>query len=784
MVLERFGRTCSIPWWCSGNQVYKGGLLLYAEHVIFWLSMARKRRKRTTSTAAKTTRKRARTPKVEVRLSKEALAILFVLLLFLTVASLQNAAGPLGESWKYGLSMAIGIWGAYLLVGLSLLLGFLGFVFRLPIFTQARLFGVLLLSLSFLSLVHLMGGIDPSIPVEESIRTRGGAVGFSIAVLLTNSIAGASQYVLVMTLLLGIVMTFEISPRDLWYFFVSLFTEETEAEKVTSPVKERVFSKQKLRSGSTEEEKSTAKDDFTVVTSKSRAIAEKEGMTVVGNQERKKKDFNIQDTIDENYHWEFPSIDLLDNPDAQLELDDAYLRLNAQKISDKLQQFGISVKVRDVKVGPTVMQYSLEPAEDVKLSKITALRDDLKLALAADSLRIEAPIPGKSLVGVEMPNEQRVNVRLKELLLSNDFYAVQSNLRMPLGKDVSGTPIIADLATMPHLLIAGQTGSGKSVGINAIIMSLLYQNSPRDLRLILVDPKRVELKVYNHIPHLLTPVITEVDKAVNALRWMVTEMNRRYTLLEEVSARNRAEYNEKVATEKKLPHIVCIIDELAELMMSGDKKSIEGYICRIAQLARAVGMHLIVATQRPSVDVITGLIKANIPARISFRVASSIDSRTILDMIGAEDLLGKGDMLYIPGNVSEPIRVQCANVPTPEVERVVNAIKLTPSEEDEVQYVEEITQSNGASTLAGSMFAGEDSPEDDLLNEAIDVLRGTGKASTSLLQRRLKIGYSRAARMLDLLEEKGIVGPADGSKPRKVFLDGGSEPANVPEDDI
>jgi len=505
---------------------------------------------------------------------------------------------------------------------------------------------------------------------------------------------------------------------------------------------------------------------------------------VVGNQDRKKKDFNIQDTIDENYHWEFPSVDLLDTPDAQLELDDAYLRLNAQKISDKLQQFGISVKVRDVKVGPTVMQYSLEPAEDVKLSKITSLRDDLKLALAADSLRIEAPIPGKSLVGVEMPNEHRVNVRLKELLLSNDFYAVQSNLRMPLGKDVSGTPIIADLATMPHLLIAGQTGSGKSVGINAIIMSLLYQNSPRDLRLILVDPKRVELKVYNHIPHLLTPVITEVDKAVNALRWMVTEMNRRYVLLEDVGARNRAEYNEKVATEKKLPHIVCIIDELAELMMSGDKKSIEGYICRIAQLARAVGMHLIVATQRPSVDVITGLIKANIPARISFRVASSIDSRTILDMIGAEDLLGKGDMLYIPGNVSEPIRVQCANVPTAEVERVVNAIKLAPSEEEEVHYVEEITQSSGASTLSGSIYGGEDSPEDELQNEAIEVLRSTGKASTSLLQRRLKIGYSRAARMLDLLEEKGIVGPAEGSKPRKVFLDGGNEPADVPEDNI
>lgn len=706
--------------------------------------------------------------------------MLFVILLFLTLASLNNAAGPLGDSWKYGMTMAIGIWGAYLFVIMSVVLGLLRLVFRLPIFHQARMLGIFMLSLSFLSLVHILGGVDPSVPIEESIRTRGGAVGFSIAVLLQSSIAGAAQYFLMVTLIAGIVLTFEISPRDVWYFFLNLFTTQTEEEKIVAPVKERVFSKQRLTAEPIEEK--AKKDDFKVVTNKSTAIPEKEGMTVVDNN-KKKKDFNIQDTIDENYHWEFPSIDLLDNPDAQQELDDGYLRLNAQKIQDKLEQFGIKVKVRDVKVGPTVMQYSLEPAEDVKLSKITALRDDLKLALAAESLRIEAPIPGKSLVGIEMPNEYRVNVRLKELLLSDAFYRVQSNLRMPLGKDVSGTPVIADLTNMPHLLIAGQTGAGKSIGINAIIVSLLYQNSPRDLRLILIDPKRVELKVYNHIPHLLTPVITEVDKAVNALRWMVTEMNRRYTLLEEVGARNRTEYNEKVSTEKQLPHIVCIIDELAELMMSGDKKSIEGYICRIAQLARAVGMHLIVATQRPSVDVITGLIKANIPARISFRVASGIDSRTILDMVGAEDLLGKGDMLYIPGNVSEPQRLQCTYIPTPEVERVINSIKLSPNEQEEVHYVEEIVQ-GGASTLAGSMFSGEDEPEDEMLNQAIEVLRGTGKASTSLLQRRLKIGYSRAARMLDLLEEKGIVGPADGSKPRKVFLEAGDQPADVPEDNI
>lgn len=715
-----------------------------------------------------------------MQLSKEAVAVLFVILLFLTLASLNNAAGPLGDSWKYGMTMAIGIWGAYLFVIMSVVLGLLRLVFRLPIFHQARMLGIFMLSLSFLSLVHILGGVDPSVPIEESIRTRGGAVGFSIAVLLQSSIAGAAQYFLMVTLIAGIVLTFEISPRDVWYFFLNLFTTQTEEEKIVAPVKERVFSKQRLTAEPIEEK--AKKDDFKVVTNKSTAIPEKEGMTVVDNN-KKKKDFNIQDTIDENYHWEFPSIDLLDNPDAQQELDDGYLRLNAQKIQDKLEQFGIKVKVRDVKVGPTVMQYSLEPAEDVKLSKITALRDDLKLALAAESLRIEAPIPGKSLVGIEMPNEYRVNVRLKELLLSDAFYRVQSNLRMPLGKDVSGTPVIADLTNMPHLLIAGQTGAGKSIGINAIIVSLLYQNSPRDLRLILIDPKRVELKVYNHIPHLLTPVITEVDKAVNALRWMVTEMNRRYTLLEEVGARNRTEYNEKVSTEKQLPHIVCIIDELAELMMSGDKKSIEGYICRIAQLARAVGMHLIVATQRPSVDAITGLIKANIPARISFRVASGIDSRTILDMVGAEDLLGKGDMLYIPGNVSEPQRLQCTYIPTPEVERVINSIKLSPNEQEEVHYVEEVVQ-GGASTLAGSMFSGEDEPEDEMLNQAIEVLRGTGKASTSLLQRRLKIGYSRAARMLDLLEEKGIVGPADGSKPRKVFLEAGDQPADVPEDNI
>ncbi len=745
-------------------------------------TMARKRKKKISNQAAPARKKsgaslaksiKAFLMSLELHVSREIIAIIYIIIAILTVLSLQGTAGPVGQFWFTILGFTLGIWGIYLFIIVVIAFAVATLLTRTKLFNYVRMIGILLLFSSFLGAVQVLYGFENA---ETTLIDHGGYVGFSVGYGLWHSFDTASMYILIALFLVSIILSFNLSLAEIYYFIKALFADSDEEEVVTLPP---VFTKGELR-----REKlplSQAKPlrdntDFKVVTSKITPVVARENMSVVdasrAHAPKKKNDIEIQSTIDENYKWEFPSIDLLDNAEVEEVLDDSYLRNNATKIQDKLEQFGIGVKVHDVKVGPTVMQYSVQPAEDVKLSRITALRNDLKLALAAESLRIEAPIPGKSLVGIEIPNEKRVLVRLKELLVADNFYKVRSNLRLPLGKDVSGVPLVADLASMPHLLIAGQTGAGKSMGINSIIVSLLYQNSPRDLRLILVDPKKVELKVYNNIPHLLTPVITEMDKAVNALRWLVTEMNRRYGLLEDVGARSRTEYNEKVEKDKQIPQIVCVIDELAELFMTGDKKTIEAYICRIAQLARAVGIHLIIATQRPSVDVITGLIKANIPARIAFRVTSAVDSRTILDMIGAEDLLGQGDMLYMPGNASEPTRVQGVFIPTSEVEKVINNIKLTPQEGEEVQYVEEITQPSDGLTFQGSIYGGEDSDEDSLMSEAIEVLRSSGKASTSLLQRRLKVGYSRAARMLDLLEEKGIIGPQEGSKPRKVYLDG------------
>jgi S-DNA-T family DNA segregation ATPase FtsK/SpoIIIE len=379
---------------------------------------------------------------------------------------------------------------------------------------------------------------------------------------------------------------------------------------------------------------------------------------------------------------------------------------------------------------------------------------------------MEAPIPGKSLVGIEVPNEKRMVVHLREMLESEEFSSFDSKLRLAVGRDVSGMPVIDDLETMPHLLIAGATGSGKSVGMNTFLLSLLYQNSPQDLKFIMVDPKRVELTLYNGIPHLLTPVITESEKAHSSLKWAVAEMQRRYQDFAEKGYKNIKEYN--AAEEKPLHRIVIVIDELADLMMQASKKETEALICRIAQMARAVGMHLIIATQRPSVDVITGVIKANIPTRIAFTVTSGVDSRTIIDTIGAEDLLGMGDMLYLPGNMSRPIRVQGVYVSTKEIERVTNRIKLTV----EPAYDESITQvtDTGGADIGMVGAGGDGTDQDSLYSDALELIRDTGKASASLLQRRLSVGYARAARILDILEEHGVIGPANGAKPRDIYI--------------
>ena len=449
------------------------------------------------------------------------------------------------------------------------------------------------------------------------------------------------------------------------------------------------------------------------------------------------------------------------------------IKANANIIKRTLENFGIDVEMAEVSIGPTVTQYTLRPAEGVKLARITALHNDLSLALAAHPIRIEAPIPGKSLVGIEVPNRSIALVGLRALLEHAGFADADQPLVFALGRDVTGAPVFADLAKMPHLLISGSTGSGKSVSIHSIMSSFLYRNPPELLRFIIIDPKRVELSIYNDIPHLLTPVITEAKQTVQALRWAAKEMDRRYDLLSIRRCRDIVSFNTSIAKEgpregehgpESLPYIVIIIDELADIMMSFPRE-VESSIIRIAQMARAVGIHLLVATQRPSVEVITGLIKANITSRIAFQVASQIDSRTILDIAGAEKLLGNGDMLFLAGDTSKPRRIQGSYVSEQEVKRVIDFLR-------EESAAPEFNEGILATKIEEDTSHGGDnmSDEDPLYDQAQDLVMQAEKASSSYLQRRLSIGYARAARLLDLLEKNGVIGPANGAKPREILI--------------
>ena len=431
-------------------------------------------------------------------------------------------------------------------------------------------------------------------------------------------------------------------------------------------------------------------------------------------------------------------------------------------IRKTLESFSIPVEMGEVQVGPTVTQYTLRPAQGIKLSQITSLSNDLALALARHPIRIEAPIPGKSFVGIEVPNQKGSIVRLKDLLVLKEFTQQASRLTLALGKDVAGRVYFDDLVKMPHLLIAGATGSGKTVMLNSIILTLLYQNSSADLRFVLIDPKRVELTLYKNLPHLLTVPLTDVNKALSALKWLLKEMTRRFETLEEHKKRNIEDYNNQEGVEK-LPYIVVVIDELADLMVAAAHE-VETCIVRLTQMARATGIHLILATQRPSVDVITGLIKANITNRIAFSVASMADSRTILDFSGAEKLLGQGDMLYISPRLSRPKRLQAPYISDKEIKNVVSYLSQEQEQEDYVDIEQELSES-----LASNGLKGLGTEEDELLDQAREEVLKANKASATFLQRRLRIGYARAARLLDLLEQEGTVGPAEGSRPRQVF---------------
>lgn len=562
----------------------------------------------------------------------------------------------------------------------------------------------------------------------------GGSVGEAMAQTMDSFLGPVSTYLLFLGLILvGAILVGNISFRTLLRSLKVLSFERRPLTEANEP----------------------RANVFTTVTRNIRNMGEREV------QQQSTSAVPVVTTGKKDEAWHYPPLDLLEFSTTQPNAGN--IAKNVEVIEKTLRDFGIDVAMGEVNIGPTVAQYTLKPAEGVKLSSITARANDLALALAAHPIRIEAPIPGKNAVGIEVPNKSKAIVTLREALDSKQFKDVKSNLSIGLGRDVAGTPVAVDLGSMPHLLIAGATGSGKSIALNSIITTYLMMNSPNDLKMILIDPKRVEFTHYSGVPHLLTQVVNDVDKTVNALRWAVHEMDDRFKKFANTHKRDIGEYNQN-PPDGKLPYIVIIIDELADLMSQAGNE-VEAAIVRLAQMARATGIHLIVATQRPSVDVITGLIKANIASRIAFAVASQIDSRTILDQAGAEKLLGRGDMLFQSAEFGRPKRIQGTFITSAEVKRVTDFLK----ENAAPQYDEAILTFRPVGVPGtSSLVDGEVS--DELLEEAKQVVIAAGKASASLLQRRLRIGYARAARLLDILENEGVVGPADGAKPRDVLI--------------
>ncbi len=688
-------------------------------------------------------------------------------------------------------SLAFGSYYVWISAPVLLLLGFFLFKEKNLHFTSYRAFGLLFFYISVTTLIgwYLQDytALLNLYPQLESVLGRN-PLGLSFIVLFFVS--------------LYILFRFSVVQSALWATAVlpSLgdIKESFAAEKQISKLKRDAKSVKTQAKRNTKEEKKMEKESSELESKLEELRKEKEQIAKMKQPKQLKKDSKIAvsswkgwgisslfgggkaDTkwkvdvpVKTFSNWEFPETKLLDAYPSDIVEDAGEIRTKEIEIQEKLLQFGIEVTMSGYKVGPTVIQYRLKPNKGVKLQKIVNLKKDLTLALHAKNIRIQAPIPGLGVVGIEVPNDDRQTVGLRELLESSQFNSKKMEIPMAVWKDVAGNLVFWDLTKMPHLLVAGQTASGKSVGMNGFLISMLYKFSPSELKLIMVDPKRVELSVYNGIPHLLTPVITNPEKALNSLKWAVAEMLRRYDLATGVNARNLKEYNAKVSKEQKLPYIVIVIDELADLMMSGQKKEVEGSIARIAQMARAVGMHLIVATQRPSVDVITGLIKANIPSRIAFTVASQIDSRTVIDKMGAEDLLGRGDMLYYPTGSLEPERVQWVLVDTHEVEAVVNKLKLT-IDPDLLKNMQDPEIANGKSSTAGSIlewYDGDQEEDPEIIEKAIQVVKESRKGSTSLIQRKLSLWYARAAKVLDILEELGVVWPANGSKPREVYVD-------------
>jgi len=671
---------------------------------------------------------------LNVEVKNSLYAILFLCLALILILSSLNLAGPIGKSIFKTFDYLLG-WGYFVLPLLFLLISFNFFRFLTEKinFTFFTFLGCFFILVSILSLLEIFA------------QGKGGIIGF-IGSLLKNYLGFWATLIIYLAILVaGFLLVLNAPLR-----FSRKKREIEESEVEVSPFP-----------GAGDEEVIPEPDKVIEETSGEKQKV-KEGM-----EEKKMPAF-----VKLRSKYKFPSLDLLEIERTHPRVGD--IRANANIIKRTLQNFGIEVEMGEVNVGPTVTQYTLKPTEGVKLSSITALQNDLSLALAAHPLRMEAPIPGRSLVGIEVPNKSIALVRLGSLLKESDFQKTTGPLVFALGRNVKGECLLADLSKMPHLLIAGATGAGKSVCIHSILISFLLKNSPETLRLILIDPKRVELSHYNGISHLITPVITDYKKVLPVLRWAIDEMERRYNLLSQYQVRDIEGFNLKTFSKEEppLPYIAIIIDELADLM-SRYGRDLEGLIIKIAQMARATGIHLIVSTQRPSVDVITGLIKANITARIAFQVVSQVDSRTILDMAGAEKLLGSGDMLYLAPDSSKPRRVQSAYVSEKEVNKLVNFIvKESEAEKEKNGLAENLEEFIDGSSPNGHIDLEEwdNVIDDELYSAAYEVVVKAGKASASLLQRRLRIGYARAARILDVLEEKGIVGPVDGAKPREVFV--------------
>ncbi|MDU7649862.1 MAG: DNA translocase FtsK [Anaerococcus vaginalis] len=665
------------------------------------------------------------------------------------------------------------------------------FVFMDKFKKNLRIFNILfiliLLTMAILSMKFLDKTLSLSIKnAQRLIRESGGILGVNISFYLERLIGSAGIIILYIIFWISLIKNLlGISYKDL----ITKTKEKTvivgnfigkNYMKISNKIKTYFREKKLKKIRNNRENKKREEIDKKEDLSKNKVIkieeVEKENKddfdqrfekAKINSYKSKQVDLSDFDqTFKEEYtlNYKFPKLDLLDDRDDDSELDQNDIKDKARRIEECLDSFGIKSKVVQINIGPSVTCFELKPQRGVKVSKILNLSDDLSLALATSDIRIEAPIPGKSHVGIEVPNSQKEVVGLKEMIASEEFMKSSKELPFVLGKSISGLPKVSAIEKMPHLLVSGATGSGKSVCINTIIMSILYKHSPDEVKLLLIDPKIVELSIYNGIPHLIMPVITDPKKASSSLFWAIREMERRYKLFEENHVRDISSYRDLSEIDEnieKLPYVVIIIDELSDLMMTAASE-VEDYITRLAQKSRACGIHLIIATQRPTVDVITGTIKANIPSRIAFAVTSQIDSRTILDMSGAETLLGKGDMLFSPSDAMKPMRIQGAFVSDSEVLRVVNYIKQTREEEYDKKAME---------TVEEKTKIVENDDEDELIDEAIEIIINENTASVSLLQRKLKVGYARAGRIIDQLEARGVIGGYEGSKPRKVLVD-------------